>query len=95
LSGGKTSHPGNWSSWAAVHTRRCDGASGSSFRVEVHDVVSNDEHAVGLNSVHADRAGSTLEDRNTLVFHVHSPQWPGGRGVAVLGRQYAADGFFG
>jgi hypothetical protein len=40
------------------------------FRIDVHDVVANDEHAVGLNSVHAERAGRTLEDRNTLVFHV-------------------------
>jgi hypothetical protein len=33
-------------------------------------VVANDEHGVGLNSVHAERAGRTLEDNNTLVFHV-------------------------
>jgi uncharacterized protein len=41
-----------------------------SFRVEVHDVVANDVHAVGLNSVHAERAGRALEDNNTLVFHI-------------------------
>ena len=44
--------------------------TGGNFRVEVHGVVANDEHAVGLNSVHAERAGRTLEDNNTLVFHV-------------------------
>ena len=44
--------------------------TGGSFRVEVHDVVANDEHGVGLNSVHAEREGRTLEDNNTLVFHV-------------------------
>jgi ketosteroid isomerase-like protein len=63
------------------------------FRVELHDVVANDEHTVGLNSVHAERAGRTLEDRNTLVFHVRNGQ------VAEVWQfwadQYAADEFFG
>jgi hypothetical protein len=36
--------------------------TGGNFRVEVHDVVANDEHGVGLNSVHAEREGRTLED---------------------------------
>jgi uncharacterized protein len=31
--------------------------TGGSFRVEVHDVVANDEHAVGLHKGHAERAG--------------------------------------
>jgi uncharacterized protein len=44
--------------------------TGGNFRVQVHDVVANDEHGVGLNSVHAERAGRTLEDNNTLVFHI-------------------------
>ena len=44
--------------------------TGGSFRVEVHDVVANDEHRIGLNSVHAEREGRALEDNNTLVFHV-------------------------
>ena len=34
--------------------------TGGAFRVEVHDVVANDAHAVGLNSVYAERAGKTL-----------------------------------
>ena len=63
------------------------------FRVEVHDVVANDEHAVGLNSVHAERAGTTLEDNNTLVFHVRA-----GKVTEVWqywSDQYAADDLFG
>ena len=67
--------------------------SGGTFRVEVHDVVAGDEHTVGLHSVHAERAGSTLEDRNTLVFHVRSGQvtevWQ------FWADLYAADEFFG
>jgi hypothetical protein len=44
--------------------------TGGNFRVEVHDGVANNEHGVGLNSLHAERAGRTLQDNNTLVFHV-------------------------
>jgi ketosteroid isomerase-like protein len=67
--------------------------TGGTFRVEVHDVVANDEHAVGLNSVHAERAGKTLEDNNTLVFHVRD-----GKVTEVWqysSDQYAADELFG
>jgi hypothetical protein len=44
--------------------------TGGAFTVEVHDVVANDEHTVGLHKTHAERAGRTLEDNNTLVFHI-------------------------
>jgi ketosteroid isomerase-like protein len=67
--------------------------TGGTFRVEVHDVVANDQHAVGLNSVHAERAGKTLEDYNTLVFHVRDGEvtevWQ------YSSDQYAADELFG
>jgi site-specific recombinase XerD len=43
---------------------------GGNFRVEVHDILANDEHAVGLHTAHAEREGKTLQDNNTLVFHV-------------------------
>jgi ketosteroid isomerase-like protein len=67
--------------------------TGGTFGVEVHDVVANDEHVVGLNSVTAERAGKTLNDRNALVFHVRD-----GRATEVWQfweDQYAADEFFG
>jgi ketosteroid isomerase-like protein len=66
--------------------------TGGTFRVEVHDVVANDEHAVGLNTAHAERAGRTLEDDNTLVFHVRD-----GKVTEVWQYwtdQYAADEMF-
>jgi uncharacterized protein len=66
--------------------------TGGNFRVEVHDVVANDEHAVGLNSVHAERAGRMLEDNNTLVFHIRD-----GKVTEVWqywSDQYAADEVF-
>ena len=67
--------------------------TGGTFRVEVHDVVANDEHVVGLHAVTAEREGKTLQDRNILVFHVRD-----GRASEVWqfwADQYAADAFFG
>jgi len=67
--------------------------TGGAFRVELLDVVANDEHAVGLHAVHAERGGRTLDDRNTLVFHVRD-----GRATEVWqfwADQYAADELFG
>ena len=66
--------------------------TGGNFQVEVHDVVANDEHAVGLNTVHAERNGKTLQDNNSLVFHVRD-----GRVTEVWQYwtdQYAADELF-
>src|ERR687898_2808987 len=40
------------------------------FRVEVHDVVADDQHSVGLHLATGEREGRTLEDREVLVFHV-------------------------
>ena len=39
-------------------------------KVNLHDLVANDEHVVGLHSVSAQRGGKTLEDNEALVFHV-------------------------
>jgi uncharacterized protein len=67
--------------------------TGGTFRVEVHDVVANDEHVVGLHAVTAERDGKTLLDNNTLVCHVRD-----GRTSEVWQfwtDQYAADAFFG
>ncbi len=58
--------------------------TGGSFRVEVHDVVANDEHGVGLRKVYAERGGQALEDNTTLVFHLRD-----GRVTEVW--QYRAD----
>ena len=67
--------------------------TGGALRVEVHDVVANDEHAVGLHSTHAERAGKTLDDNTALVFHVRD-----GKVTEVWqyqADQYAADELFG
>ena len=44
--------------------------SGDTFRVTVHDVVANDEHAVGLHLSEANERRAAFHSQQTLVFHV-------------------------
>ena len=44
--------------------------SGGTFRATLHDVVANDEHAIGLHSSDAERDGRTIRSPTVLVFHV-------------------------
>jgi ketosteroid isomerase-like protein len=44
--------------------------TGGTFRLDIHDILANDEHAVALARVHAERNGK-VEDQNVVhVFHV-------------------------
>jgi hypothetical protein len=66
--------------------------SGGSFRMEVHDVVANDDHAVALFGARAEREGRSYENRNVLVIHIRNGKlvetW------RLSQDQYAADEFF-
>ena len=66
--------------------------TGGNFRVEVHDVVANDDHAVGLHKAHAEREGRTLEDNNTVVYHVRDGKVTGV--WQYWADQYATDELF-
>ena len=44
--------------------------SGGTFKLEVHDVLANDEHAVALVHLRADRAGRTYDANETHVTHI-------------------------
>ncbi len=44
--------------------------TGGTFRVELHDVLANDEHAVVLSPASGQREGKTLHDNGVLVFHI-------------------------
>ncbi|HET9199670.1 MAG TPA: nuclear transport factor 2 family protein [Dehalococcoidia bacterium] len=44
--------------------------SGGTFRLEVHDVLGNDEHAVGLTTNSASREGKSVSYQATLVAHL-------------------------
>ena len=61
------------------------------FRIELHDVVANDEHAVALYVARGEREGRSLEDKSVLVIHVRN-----GRFLETWQHsedQYAADEF--
>jgi ketosteroid isomerase-like protein len=44
--------------------------SDGTFRVDVHDVLANDEHGVGLVVLRAERNGKTLAVNDAHVWHV-------------------------
>lgn len=65
--------------------------TGGTFQVEVHDVVANDDHAVGIHIATAQRDGRSLRDQGALIFHVD-----GGKVTEVwqlFGDLYANDDF--
>jgi ketosteroid isomerase-like protein len=46
--------------------------SGGTFRVDVHDVLANDEHGVGLVVLRGERNGKTLAVNDAHVWHVNN-----------------------
>lgn len=65
--------------------------TGGTFRVEIHDVLANDEHVTALVVARGEREGKTLEDRQAHVLHVRD-----GKVTEYWGHpgdQYAIDEF--
>jgi uncharacterized protein len=66
--------------------------SGGTLRIELHDVLANDEHAVALFTVRAEREGRRLEDNQVNTFHLRDGKvtevWAQGTDV------YASDEFW-
>lgn len=46
--------------------------SAGTVHVDLHDLVGNDEHVVGLQRTSATRDGKSFETTETIVFHVKS-----------------------
>ena len=46
--------------------------TGGTFRVELHDVIANDEHAVAIYVSRAQREGRTLDNKTVLVSHIRN-----------------------
>jgi ketosteroid isomerase-like protein len=44
--------------------------SGGTYRIEIHDILANDEHAVALVRAKADRAGKSLDEQSCHVWHM-------------------------
>lgn len=66
--------------------------TGGTFKVETHDVVANDEHAVALSTGTAEREGNRLSDNSAMVHHIQD-----GKIAEVWlhpGDQYAGDEFW-
>ena len=67
--------------------------TGGTFRIELHDVVANDEHVVVLSRATADRDGKHLDDKSVQIWHVKdgkaTEQW------LYSGDPYTADEFWG
>jgi ketosteroid isomerase-like protein len=65
--------------------------TGGTFRVELHDVVANDEHAVAIYVSRGQREGRTLDTKDVLVQHIRNGRltetWQ------LSADQYAADEF--
>jgi len=56
--------------------------SGGTLKLEVHDVVANDEHAVALTHVTASRGGKRLDMLGADVFHIAGGKVSEGWGFA-------------
>jgi ketosteroid isomerase-like protein len=66
--------------------------SGGTLKVEVHDILANDEHGVVLTRGTAQRGGKSLDDNGVQVFHLRD-----GKAVESWfhpGDQAAADRFW-
>ncbi len=46
--------------------------SGGTFKVELHDALANDEHAVALTRASASRQGRQLDSLDTDVYHIRN-----------------------
>jgi uncharacterized protein len=44
--------------------------TGGTFRLEIHALLADDEHAVALLGVSAEREGKTLRDNTVQVWHI-------------------------
>ena len=44
--------------------------SEGTVKVDLHDVVANEEHVVGLQTTSAQRAGKSFETTEAIVFHM-------------------------
>jgi|SRR5215469_384694 len=67
--------------------------SGGTLRLELHDVIANDQHGVALFAVYAEREGRQFVGNEVLIGHVG----PDGKATEVWTQpvdQYASDEFW-
>jgi uncharacterized protein len=44
--------------------------TGGTFRLDVHDILANDQHGTVLVTAHAEHHGKTLDSREVNIFHL-------------------------
>jgi ketosteroid isomerase-like protein len=66
--------------------------TGGNFGLEIHDVLANDTHVIGLVTASGERDGKKLEDHNVHVWHIEGGKLAEFWGHA--GNQYAVDEFW-
>ncbi len=66
--------------------------SGGTFRLELHDVLANDEHAAVMSRATAQREGKSLDSLQCHLWHVKDGKATEFWGLAV--DPYAADEFW-
>lgn len=44
--------------------------TGGTFRIEVHDILANDEHGIALATARAEREGKQLDSNSVQVVHI-------------------------
>jgi len=67
--------------------------TGGTFKVEVHDLLANDTHAVALASVSGQREGKSLKDNYSHVVHIANGKLT--ESWIFAERQDAVDDFWG
>lgn len=92
--GGRSSITGDYKGKAEVFGffGRLAQETGGTFRLDLHDVLANDEHAIGMVKTTGERNGRTLDDDGVQVFHIE-----GGKVTESWfhpGDQYASDEFW-
>jgi uncharacterized protein len=67
--------------------------TGGTFKLEMHDLLANDDHVVGLIHATGEHDGKKLEDNSVQIFHIKNgkvtEQW------LHPGDPYATDEFWG
>jgi uncharacterized protein len=68
--------------------------SGGTLSLEVHDVLANDDHAVALFAIRAERDGRKLDDNEILTAHI-TPDGKAAEVWTVASNAYVFDEFWG
>ena len=67
--------------------------TGGTFKLDIHAILADDEHAVVLTRAMGEREGKTLDDRSVHVLHLSDGKVTEFWGYS--GDQYAVDEFWG